>query len=319
MKQIYSVTKAYHSTRQKGLKKFESRTTTAKIDTGEGAHVHGWGLYLQVDEMANREYYYDYLRENYRDESNDKAVHIWGEEFLAQETDDYMSINDTEGLTVYDIWDYETCAKPDITLGEELLMQFLLNDFGAGTAAEYLRGEIIYITDDEMKDEDYETEMMIHYSIDDMKEAMRLGDELEKTGAYRIDSVVPEDMVYEDGTHDRNVSQYTVEIPDDMVFIDEDSPVPSNVYIEWYKYLKTLIEYKDKIPDNPDQAWYDEHMNKFNGWRFYQSVASVLGDQEKASLWLSENGIDGMTYEGGRDNGCFVIYNCDKLKIVGEY
>ena len=67
MKHIYSVTKAYHSTRQKGLKKFESRTTTATIDTGEGAHVHGWGLYLQADEMENREMYLDMFTGNSMD------------------------------------------------------------------------------------------------------------------------------------------------------------------------------------------------------------------------------------------------------------
>ena len=94
MKQIYSVSKAYHSTRQKGLKKFENRTTTAKIDTGEGAHVHGWGLYLQSDEKENRRLYYDTFAGNYNSECNDKLINIWGQEFLANETQDIMSIND---------------------------------------------------------------------------------------------------------------------------------------------------------------------------------------------------------------------------------
>jgi len=315
MKEIYSVSKAYHSTRQKGLKKFENRTTTAKIDTGEGAHVHGWGLYLQSDEMANREDYYNMLGGDYNNsEYIDKIINIWGQEFLANETQDIMSINDLESLTVYDFTQYG--KTPDLSAGEELLLLFLLNGFTSYGAAEYLLTEIRYL--DELSDEDYSTDMIVHYSVEDMEEAMRLANELNDND-YTIEDVIPEEETLEDGTHSKYVSQYTVEIPDDMVFIDEDSPIPSNIYVKWYEYLKTLDEYKDKIPDNPDQAWYDEHMSKFNGWRFYQSIADILGDQEKASLWLSENGIDGMTYEGGRDGGCFVIYNCDKLKIVGEY
>ena len=261
-----------------------------------------------------RRLYYDTFAGNYNSECNDKLINIWGQEFLANETQDIMSINDLESLTVYDFTQYE--KTPDLSAGEELLLLFLLDGFTSYGAAEYLLTEIRYL--DELADEDYSTDMTIHYSVEDMEEAMRLANELNDND-YTIEDVIPEEETLEDGTHSEYASQYTVEIPDDMVFMDEDSPVPSNVYVEWYKYLKTLIEYKDKIPDNPDQAWYDEHMNKFNGWRFYQSITSVLGDQEKASLWLSENGIDGMTYEGGRDGGCFVIYNCDKLKIVGEY
>ena len=298
MKQIYSVSKAYHSTRQKGLKKFENRTTTAKIDTGEGAHVHGWGLYLQSDEIQNREMYYD----TFRDDSHyaNKTLDMFGKRYECEQTDDVLFLNDFVSLNIYDIY-----PNP-LSEAQALFFQFLLNDYFIRYAEE--------VMNDLLEDED--AYAYNYYSRDTIEDCKTIRGNTHSVD-YKITETEPE--VLEDGTHSKYVSQYTVEIPDDMVFIDEDSPVPSIVYVKWYEYLKTLIEYKDKIPDNPDQAWYDEHMNKFDGWRFYQSVASVLGDQEKASLWLSENGIDGMTYEGGRDGGCFVIYNCDKLKIVGEY
>lgn len=297
MRRIESVTKAYHSTRQKGLKKFENRTTTAKIDTGEGAHVHGWGLYLQANEKANKEMYYDmFAGNNYAR----KEIKFLNKTYECEQTDDVMFLDDYTSLNIYDIY------PTPISESRELFFQFLLNGYDllsiSTTCRELLEDEDSYI--------------LQHFNEEDIINCAEVADNT-LTGEYEVNNVEPD--VLEDGTHDEYVSQYTVEIPDDMYFIDEDRSIPSNVYIRWYKYLKTLIEYKDKIPDNPSDEWYEEHISKFNGWRFYQSMTDVLGSQEKASLWLSENGVDGMTYEGGRDGGCFVIYNCDKLKIVGEY
>lgn len=47
----------YHSTRQRGLNKFENKTTSDKAKTGEGAMVHGWGLYVQANKQLNIENY----------------------------------------------------------------------------------------------------------------------------------------------------------------------------------------------------------------------------------------------------------------------
>ena len=101
MHQLYSV-KAYHSTRQKGLKKFESRTTAATIDTGEGAHVHGWGLYLQADEMENREMYLDMFTGNAMNRHNNYLVTAWGDQYEAICSDDICDINDYNSFEVYD-------------------------------------------------------------------------------------------------------------------------------------------------------------------------------------------------------------------------
>ena len=306
MRRIESVTKAYHSTRQKGLKKFESRTTTATIDTGEGAHVHGWGLYLQSDEMANREDYYNMFGGNYNNSAYvDKTINIWGQEFLANETDDVMFINEYESITIYDFTQYG--KTPDLSSGEELLLLFLVNGIGPYTTSEFMRSEMDWLNSD-LLDENYETDLLTHYTIEDMEEARRLADELNDNN-YTIEDVIPEEETLEDGTHNPNVSQYTVEIPDDMVFIDEYQVVPEWIFIESIKSNVLSNEMKND--------WDD--VGGFSGNDFYRLLVRSFKSDEKASLWLSEHGIDGMTYEGGRDNGCYVIYNCDKLKIVGEY
>lgn len=375
MRQLYSV-KAYHSTRQKGLKKFESRTTTATIDTGEGAHVHGWGLYLQADEMANRESYYD-MFDKYTNR-NEKILWVFGDLYNTEATEDFIPINDYNSITVYNI-EHNYGKGSELSRGEELCYMFLLNGYDADSTYEYLdnaynemydieleveeRGDIVW---QEIQDANSIPELYYHYSAREFDEARKIAKGLSAKD-YEIEEVVPE--VLEDGTHSPNVSQYTVEIPDDMVFIDEDNQVPDELVMTFvdtfvsvhtdYGYHGTDKSFYGKknylckdiaegkfsaedvyIPNNcpkdleellrtRQKEFVEDLYGKRetiinniitdNGRSFYSRVSRTLGGEEKASLWLAEHGIDGMTYEGGRDHGCFVIYNCDKLKIVAEY
>lgn len=285
MKRIYSVTKAYHSTKQKGLKKFESRTTTATIDTGEGAHIHGWGLYLQADEMENRELYYDMFAGTSKPELRYK-VHFNGKDFIAESTDDICNIGMYNSMTIFNF---------DINLNhsEELALQALLNNVA-----------------DELNDALYsenDYEISNYWDNDEIEEAVNL---VENTTDFNFEELPPEEPdIIEDGTHSKLASQYTVEIPDDMVFIDEDEMVGPHVLEKYANFISN------------DSRWIDNYVRntRIRGRTLYEKLQKKLGSDEQASLWLSQNGIDGMTYEGGRDGGCFVIYNCEKLRIIAEY
>ena len=352
MRQLYSV-KAYHSTRQKGLKKFESRTTTATIDTGEGVHVHGWGLYLQADEMQNREMYLKGFA-GVSTRGSDYKVTIYGKTVNAYYTDDICSINDYDSFSVYDFDD-------DLEEAVHLLITLLLN----GYEPSYIHDILIECIDNGVSDEDdFEDEtpeILLHWSDDAIIDAANLALEVNDWDAEEI----PEEVeTLPDGTHYEGASQYTVEIPDDMVFIDEDKPVPEwliVLYVDQLLYvteddefhttrtikcadiangkyteengfmprnaseeLSNLIkerrkEFIKKLKKKRDLLMSYYKLNKNTGGDFYNNIRQALNSDEQASLWLSENGIDGMTYEGGRDHGCFVIYNCDKLKIIAEY
>ena len=305
MKQIYSVTKAYHSTRQKGLKKFESRTTTATIDTGEGAHVHGWGLYLQADEMENREMYLDMFTGNSTNRHNNYLVTAWGDQYEAICSDDICDIDDFNSFDVYDFSSVN--GNSHLTTPGQLYLNLKVygySNLDISTMLTEVIDEISSLEDDD----DQFPEILIHWSEDDLKEVVRMA-------GYGIPDFELELLPGEDpdplpdGTHYEQASQYTVEIPDDMVFIDEYQVVPEWIFT---KSIESNI-----LPDKEKEDWND--VGGFSGYDFYNLLKRNLKSDEKASLWLSENGIDGMTYEGGRDHGCFVIYNCDKLKIIAEY
>lgn len=352
MRRIESVTKAYHSTRQKGLKKFENRTTTATIDTGEGAHVHGWGLYLQADEKENRRLYYDAFAGNYHLGSS-YHVKAFGKEFIANPTDDSCMIDDWNSFNVYD-FEYPD-EYTDLSSAEELIVNMLLYGYSKNDIKEFCN-ELI-----ENADEWGTPEILIHYTLSDIRDVVELVDVADFDCAL-IEPGEPE--VLEDGTHSQYVSQYTVEIPDDMVFIDEYTNIPewlSTLYVDEFRFTAKENEFGQMQTFNYNDIANEEYLNNYinkpnnfmdkemfkniqikrrslikdlkeerkntikhytlnyTGEAFYNMLSDELDGQEQASLWLSENGIDGMTYEGGRDGGCFVIYNCDKLKIVGEY
>lgn len=302
--------KAWHSTRQKGLKKFESRTTTATIDTGEGAHVHGWGLYLQADEMANRElYYYPFAGVSPK---KDKSVTIDGKNYTAFETEDIVGLNDYQSMTVYETKDAESYVA--------LVISLLCNGYEPEDCGFYLSQ--IYEdskTFEERGDDDVSDlpEILQYYTTDEIFNAFDFARSIKE---WNVEDLPEDDEnVLEDGTHSAEASQYTVEIPDDMVFIDEERTPPKWIVDKFSEYCGQHCRKKTELVKNIG--------NDNSGWSFYKRVGYVMQDlkgfdldwQQLASLWLSNNGVDGMTYEGGRDNGCFVIYNCDKLKIIGEY
>ncbi|MBR4397095.1 MAG: hypothetical protein IKS93_04500 [Methanobrevibacter sp.] len=318
MRRIESVT-AYHSTRQKGLKKFESRTTTATIDTGEGAHVHGWGLYLQADEMENRMLYLEPFAEEFK---HDKIVTLDGKPYNAYYTDDILTLNDYQSISVYSVDN----ADPAL----ELVIMILANGYRLDECAYYLG-----ITQDEVAgyekeaeedpnfwDESELPEVMHHYSADELWQAFDLARSIKNYDVY--DSSFGGDTL-PDGTHYEKASQYTVEIPDDMVFIDEQNSIPEWLIVKKLEVFGQYDPFDDKdipwnnVPEEKKNVLIKKALEFYTGYSFYQNLVKSLGTDEQASLWLSEQGVDGMTYEGGRDGGCFVIYNCDKLKIVGEY
>ena len=365
MRRIESVTKAYHSTKQKGLKKFESRTTTATIDTGEGAHVHGWGLYLQADEMENREMYLYMFTGNSMDRHNKYLVTAWGDQYEAICSDDICDIDDFNSFDVYDFSSVN--GNSHLTTAGGLYLNLKVYGYTNPEIKEMLT-QVIEEIPSLGDDDDQFPEILIHWSEDDLKEVVRMASYgIPDYDAKLLPGEDPETL--DDGTHYAEASQYTVEIPDDMIFIDEDKQVPNELVMTFvdtlvsvhtdYDYHGTDKSFYGKknysckdiaegkfsaedvyIPNNCPEDLEDllrtrqkEFVEDLYGKReaiinnvitddgrsFYSRVSRTLGGEEKASLWLAEHGIDGMTYEGGRDHGCFVIYNCDKLKIVGEY
>jgi hypothetical protein len=156
-------------------------------------------------------------------------------------------------------------------------------------------------------------EFLKTYSLEDFEQVIDYADN--KSADYEAIQISVEPEPLEDGTHYKDASQYTVEIPDYMVFIDESKPVENSTL---KNLIRVLAEYL--YNETPSEDKVTKLAGRIeNGKQFYEIVTKYLNGEEKASLWLAKHGVDGMVYEGEQDGLCWVIYNCDKLKIVAEY
>lgn len=99
---------------------------------------------------------------------------------------------------------------------------------------------------------------------------------------------------------------YTVKLSK-IFLLDGDKPVEEKIL---NKIVEALKEYNKK---------YDEVIEfSYNGFLFYKTLSRILGGDKNASLFLSNNGIDGLK----RDNGGiskkwydYILFNDDNIII----
>lgn len=84
-----------------------------------------------------------------------------------------------------------------------------------------------------------------------------------------------------------------------------------------YKKALTALDYEyadiENRIDNPD--FYE---NK-TGYQIYDIIEQIMGSNREASLFLLENGIKGITYEGQQDGRDFVIFNPDDVEVIQKF
>lgn len=116
---------------------------------------------------------------------------------------------------------------------------------------------------------------------------------------------------------------FEVEIPDNDVLLDEQKPLsqqPEKVKKAIIAYYKTRPDYYGEIDDNVQ-------LPQTAGKYFYKDVIYQLQREgvsqseapKEASLLLNELGIKGITYEGGRDGRCFVVFDDKAVEVINKY
>lgn len=119
---------------------------------------------------------------------------------------------------------------------------------------------------------------------------------------------------------------FEVEIPDNDVLLDEQKPFeeqPEKVQ----KALKKLVSESNTATKHPDFA---EQIFESTGKKIYGIVSGLAeGDAPKnanfdnirrlGSELLNKYGIKGITYEGGRDGRCFVVFDDKAISVIEKY
>ena len=116
-------------------------------------------------------------------------------------------------------------------------------------------------------------------------------------------------------------SVFEVDIPNDDVLLDEDKPLneqPKEV-------RKAILGYYKSRPDNYIAPQNEDDIGTDSGNRFYKEVVFQMkregqaNPKRAASELLNSFGIKGITYLGGRDGRCYVVFDDNAIAIKRRY
>ena len=246
----------YYQTAYAGSRVDYDRPSLEAIGTGEGAQVHGWGLYYALDK---------YVAERYRrkfapDERT--AVYYKGKE-----------INFSSPL--YTIYNNFAPTNDEIKRWlEHKVKNIEKNRKAFGGASE----------------------------LSKLKEALAIVDE--------VDLLEFEEKLVDTG------QLHEVDIPENPYLLDEQ-----NGYEKQPELVKEVF---DKITEKfgiktRGSITYAGESHEINGRYVYNHLADKLGSPRKASEYLRQNGIKGITYDGQQDGRCFVIFNPDDVQVIQKF
>nr|DAT34135.1 MAG TPA: chromosome segregation ATPase [Caudoviricetes sp.] len=102
-------------------------------------------------------------------------------------------------------------------------------------------------------------------------------------------------------------SLFEVDLPDYEELLDEQQPLSNqNPYV--VQRLKDL--WMNEFGKNFEEEFGEES----TGSKIYHALSNMIGSREEASLLLDRYGVKGITYKGLKDGRCFVIFNGDSIK-----
>lgn len=116
-------------------------------------------------------------------------------------------------------------------------------------------------------------------------------------------------------------SLFQVEIPDDDVLLDEDKTLDEQPE----KVKAAIREYYRSRPDSYISDDTDFNLGGSSGRDFYKDVVFQMRKEgsktpeRDASELLNQYGIEGITYEGGRDGRCFVVFDDKAISVIETY
>ena len=303
------------------------------IGTGEGAQVHGWGLYFAKERSVSEGY-----REELSGGGSRSLIIIDGEKFTNLDpTDPYGHWIDEDGGKM--------TAGINRAIGE-LIQQ----DYDVEASLEALEAERQRFDENAETEDDYDYWIGLSKEADDAIEFLQ---SIESPGRLAEEN-------------QNNGSLFQVEIPDEDIMLDEqkrlDEQPPkvqaalreiggkvvehdaikiNGVYYEWHDgrnagwyesdtqkivsmdTARDIAAFLNKTPTKK-QKWEThkvEH-NDFEGLigkNIYNELVKKTGSPRKASELLNKHGIKGITYMGGTDGRCYVVFDDQAIKITAKY
>lgn len=263
--------KVYNQTAWHGSPYDFDRFDLGAIGTGEGAQVHGWGLYF----AANRE-----VSEAYKDALSRDVVEQKHYLYLAGNKYEYP-----DGTTLIRADNGKVSSNPILSDVAKLI-----HNLGSIDAA---------VTRLEKLKQGHETRGNTGRSYQHVLDALK---------------VLNDDKTYEKYEDQKRSTArlYQVDIPDADTMLDEDKPLS-----EQPKIMQLLDAHAEKTGD---WSFSSEELDESDTGRdFYKYLKEALHSPREASKYLNAAGINGITYNGGRDGRCYVVFDDEAVSVINKY
>nr|DAQ88786.1 MAG TPA: hypothetical protein [Caudoviricetes sp.] len=308
------------------------------IGTGEGAQVHGWGLYFAQNRRTSE----------------------WYKKRLAKTTQEYYAYDGKE----HKEYDYKDPISQALSLFKnrgglstdgkriaENLSIFIKESRAKAKRLEKLAPELGIVIEAYEKNPNitfadlYKVsksrtvkaimkEVPLH-KVEDVVAKLRRREELAEQDKDMYEGHValfklldPKKITFEK----RRGSLFEVEIPDNDVLLDEDKPFeyqPPFVQEKLLELFQNLLEqhtpqflmdtheFGDSVRDG---SMAKEHVSDATGKEIYDTLIDIFDKTPKeASLALNNVGIKGIIYVGRQDGRCFVVFDDKAISIINKF
>lgn len=249
------------------------------IGTGEGNQAHGWGLYFAADKKIADERYRKRLTNNQYVIETDEATY-------------YFDIEKQD-------WVDKKTGQPVGGMGTPLghaLWQVGFREGNVQAELKALKGQRDALIE--------ENDSSNARRLDFLMRTIKLLEK--KKFNYRKD----------------NGSLFEVDIPENDVLLDENKTLdeqPENVKNTLQKMAENQVRDMNGYYNQFADAVLIADPKEVNGRDIYRYLVNVVGNARTASIMLNENGIKGITYYGGTDGRCFVIFDDKAISIINRY
>lgn len=255
------------------------------IGTGEGAQAHGWGLYFAQDKK---------VAERYRETLSDKRAKI------KIAGNDYM----VSGNLTYDK-DGKHIGKYDV-IAEGVTEALKHNE-------DDVKGYVLGYLEHQKEDRQEEVERAIEegdkWEVDFWKKSIKnIEEQINLMNDFSVE-------IYDGG------ALYETDVPDVDVLLDEQESLEEQPE----KVKKAILEYWRSRPDNYIAPENIDGVKGTSGKAFYNDVVlqmkreGATNPRRAVSELLNKYGVKGITYEGGSDGRCYVVFDDKAINIINKF
>lgn len=332
------------------IKKF-STSHVDNDENGEGAQVHGWGIYFTRTKKA-AQFYFNYFKQFNTgiDGKPINSLYRATRVTIEDKTIDHYTYTQTDPFErelFYRLKDVTQASDVANNPSGDAITEAMITDYRreidelSRTLSDYKdfslprKKDFVANYKEYWKDETYRDgfksrkeflayhEGTLSFLEKEIETISQKVDELKKVLKAITDGKIKFDVA--EDSLDNYTTLLSVEVPELDVMIREDEPFenqPPKVQKALRSAFKELF-LADRGDEKFFDIWLEQMLDDYEGDSHQDIATTILKhyfglSPRKASQFLNKHGIEGISYEGGRDGECCVIFNDEAIKILDK-